>query len=263
MEISLSYDKTAEQNASEYYEKAKKAKKKIEGAVVALQESRKELERLKKLEEKEILEFVKEEQKTEVKRHWYEKFRWFFTSGGFLAIGGRDATTNEILIKKHMEKKDLVFHSEVTGSPFFVLKSEGKDIEEIDDISKEEVASATAIYSRAWKRGLYGVDVFYVNPDQVSKTSMSGEFVPKGSFMIRGKKNTISPSMDFGVGIKEDGRFIAGPLRPIKNSSKKFISVKQGNMKLSESSKRIKKELGYDDLDEISRMLPTGGCFVK
>ena len=42
------------------------------------------------------------------KQEWYEKFRWFFTTGGRLAIGGRDAQTNAALIARHLEDKDTV-----------------------------------------------------------------------------------------------------------------------------------------------------------
>jgi len=50
----------------------------------------------------------------EINKEWYEKFRWFISSDDFLILGGRDATSNEIVIKKHTEKNDLVFHR-----PFF------------------------------------------------------------------------------------------------------------------------------------------------
>jgi predicted ribosome quality control (RQC) complex YloA/Tae2 family protein len=35
-------------------------------------------------------------------REWYEKFRWFVSSGGKLAVGGRDAQSNTILVKRHL-----------------------------------------------------------------------------------------------------------------------------------------------------------------
>ena len=38
------------------------------------------------------------------KKSWYERYRWFFTSDGFLAIGGRDAASNSAVIRKHLEK---------------------------------------------------------------------------------------------------------------------------------------------------------------
>ena len=37
-------------------------------------------------------------------------------------------------------------------------------------------------------------NAWWVYDDQVSKTAPSGEFLPTGSFMIRGKKNFLNPS---------------------------------------------------------------------
>src|SRR3989338_4437149 len=102
----LDLKKSIEENASDYYEKAKKIKRKIEGAGEALQKS---IKRLKELEEKREKREAKEEKLSkakERKKEWYEKFRWFVSSDGFLVVGGRDATSNEIIIKKHAEKND-------------------------------------------------------------------------------------------------------------------------------------------------------------
>src|SRR5207244_1763796 len=61
-------------------------------------------------------------QRRVTKREWYEKFRWFVTSRGRLAIGGRDAQSNAILLRRHLEEEDVVYHADLFGSPFFVLK---------------------------------------------------------------------------------------------------------------------------------------------
>ena len=110
-EIELYFNRSVGENASLYYEQAKKARKKVEGARAALASSRLRLEELGR---------EKEAAAKPVKKEWFEKFRWFVSSEGFLCIGGRDATTNEIVVKKHVEKDDLVFHTEMAGSPFFV-----------------------------------------------------------------------------------------------------------------------------------------------
>ena len=123
MKIILKLNKTVQENAAIYFEKSKKAKKKLDGALEAIERSKKNLEKEKKKyaqkKEKEDAKPVKRE----VKKHWYDKFRWFVSSEGFLVIGGRDATTNEIVIKKHTDKEDVVFHTDMSGSPFFVVKS--------------------------------------------------------------------------------------------------------------------------------------------
>ena len=122
MKLVLDSTKTPEENATFYFEKSKKAKKKREGIEKILELSKKKLH------------FEQEEKKEQhlydalPPKKWYLKFRWFISSDGFLCIGGKDATTNEILIKKHCDTKDLVFHTDLAGSPFFVIKSEGKDI---------------------------------------------------------------------------------------------------------------------------------------
>src|SRR3989338_8598021 len=138
MEVLIDITKSVEQNAQGYYEKAKKAKKKIPGIKKAIEEQKKKLLKIKPPEKK---------QKTARKKEWHDKFRWFLSSDGFLVIGGRDATTNEIIIKKHAESTDLVFHTELAGSPFVVIKNpQGK---EIPQKTIDEAAQFCASYSKS------------------------------------------------------------------------------------------------------------------
>src|SRR3989339_1644763 len=125
--IVLDLKKSVEQNAEVYYEKSKKAKRKLDGIRNIIAETKIKIEKLKQQGLKE-----QEQKKTQQKREkkWYEKFRWFISSDGFLVIGGRDATSNEVVIKKHTENDDLVLHTDMAGSPFFVIKAEGKKIPE-------------------------------------------------------------------------------------------------------------------------------------
>jgi len=124
--ITLDLTKSIEENAAAYFERAKKVKKKIGGAEAALNENLKKLEELEHKRDKITAEKSKQEKLKERKAEWYEKFRWFMSSEGFLVLGGRDATSNEIVIKKHTEQNDLVFHTDMAGSPFFVVKTYGK-----------------------------------------------------------------------------------------------------------------------------------------
>ena len=61
--------------------------------------------------------------KEQISREWYERYRWFITTDGLLVIGGRDASSNSALIRKHLTEHDIVFHAEVHGSPFFIIKN--------------------------------------------------------------------------------------------------------------------------------------------
>ncbi|RMF55014.1 DUF814 domain-containing protein [Candidatus Woesearchaeota archaeon] len=257
MEITLDLNKSIEENASSYFEKAKKAKKKLLGAQEAAEQTRKRIEQLERKKEKELAAIKKESVRKREKK-WYEKFRWFHSSEGFLVIGGRDATTNEIIIKKHTNDDDIVFHTDMAGSPFFVVKTVGK---KVGEATLKEAAQATASYSRAWKLGLGTSDVFYVKPSQVTKEAKAGEFMPKGAFMIKGKTTYIRPEIKLAIGEK-NGEIIGGPVDSIKKQTKNFVVIVQGAKKPSEVAKKIRAKLG-GDIDEIIRMLPAGGCEIE
>lgn len=259
MQLTLNYTKSVQENAARYFERAKKLKKKYEGTQHALVQLQNKLEHLRQQQERSLHEAAQQSSKIPRKKEWFEKFRWFYSSEGFLVIGGRDATTNEILIKKHTEKHDIVFHTDMAGSPFFVIKTEGKTV---DSLTLQEAANATAIYSRAWKLGLATLEVFYVTPEQVSKETKPGEYMPKGAFMIYGKTTYLVPKMECAVGIIE-GKIIGGPLTAVKKHTAKYFQIIQGYEKPSDIAKELRKKLGGGELDDIIRMLPSGGCKVK
>ncbi len=288
-QIKLYIEKSLEENAGIYYDEAKKLKKKIEGAREAMKRHYSRLEELQKknakLEAKEADKTTQKQELAARKKEWYEKFRWFYSSEGFLCIGGRDSTSNEIIIKKHTDKDDIVFHTDMAGSPFFVVKvhekinTVGKNIEEKNKDGKkedkdkitipskqtlQECADATACYSRAWKLGLATLDVFYVKPEQVSKEANTGEYVAKGAFIIRGKTNYLQPELKLAISVY-NRKIIAGPINAIKKNADKdakVLLIIQGNEKPSDVAKFVQKRLGVGSLDEIIAMLPTGGCKV-
>lgn len=278
MKIILKLNKSVQENAAIYFEKAKKAKKKLDGAVEAIERSRKKLEKEQAKYQKES---EKQEQKAEkaamkrTKKYWFEKFRWFVSSEGFLVIGGRDATTNEIVIKKNTIEGDIVFHTDMSGSPFVVVKSsismkevgkEEKATKKPTEITLDEGANATVIFSKAWKLGMSASEVFYVNPDQVSKSANAGEYLQKGSFMIRGKTNYLDAGiMEVAVGVlhtDEGDVVISGPESAISMQTKDYIVLQQGKDKVSDIAKLVRKQFG-GELDEIIRMLPAGAFRVK
>ena len=269
--ISLSLNKTLEQNAAVYFEKAKKAKKKLEGTLNILQISQ---QKRKKMLEEDLMdqydqaeiEKIKQQKHERTKEQWYEKFRWFITSEGFLVVGGRDATSNEIIIKKHAEKNDIVFHTDMAGSPFLVIKVWGNDSTGAPgEASLQEAANATFTFSRAVKLGLSTSSVFWVRPDQVTKEANTGEYLTKGAFVIRGKTNYVYPSFDLAIGITKEGKIMCGPKSAVKkNCVKSVVLEKDEQAKPSETAKLVKKLLETNaDLDVVIRALPAVGLKVK
>ena len=261
LRLVLDLKKSVEQNASDYFEKAKKIKKKIKGAEEALEQNIRKLEELETKKEKfEAEEEIKKEAVAR-KKEWYEKFRWFFSSDGFLVIGGRDATSNEVVIKKHTDANDIILHTDMAGSPFFVIKSDGKKIPET---TIKEAADATCTFSRAWKLGLQSSEVFYVSPEQVSKKTKAGEYMGKGAFMVYGKSNYVENKVNLAVGVTKDRAIMSGPLESIKKNCEKFVILRQGDEKVSNIAKKINYKLGKNlDLDEIIRALPAGSFKIE
>jgi predicted ribosome quality control (RQC) complex YloA/Tae2 family protein len=198
------------------------------------------------------------------KKEWYEKFRWFYTTEGRLAIGGRDAQSNTLLVKKHAVEGDIVFHADLFGSPFFILKGgNGQSAEEI-----RQVAQATAAFSSAWKTGLAAADAYWVEPEQVSNTAPSGEYLAKGSFAIRGKKNFVNKNpVEVAVGVDAAGRIVAGPEEAIMKQSRAHITLIPQREKASDTAKKVLFELKkfFADemegvsLDDVMRAIPSGG----
>jgi predicted ribosome quality control (RQC) complex YloA/Tae2 family protein len=257
MEVEIFVNKSVEENAGLYFDAAKKAKKKLKGAEKTIVDAEKKLkETIKKHEE---LERNKVKLKIKRKLEWYEKFRWFYTEEDFLVIGGKDATTNEIVIKKHTDKDDVVFHTDMAGSPFFVIKSNGK---EVSEQTMQDVTNATFVYSRAYKLGLSTANVFHVKPEQVSKQAEAGTSLPKGAFMIYGKTTYRHPKADVGIGLLEDGRIMGAPLNCIKKHCKDYVVLEKGNEKTEKLAKQIRKII-KGELDEIVKAIPPGGCKIK
>jgi predicted ribosome quality control (RQC) complex YloA/Tae2 family protein len=157
------------ENANAYYERGKRAKEKVQGALLALNESQKKLaekteelkeaEELKSLKPAQIVEALAKKKEEMANKQWYEKFRWFTTSDGFLVVAGKDSVSNEVLIKKYTKQEDIVFHAEITGSPFVVIKTEGK---EVSEAALKEAAEAAASYSRAWRENAGTAVVYWV-----------------------------------------------------------------------------------------------------
>jgi len=288
-DIKIDFRKSARENAGNFFEAAKQARRKREAAKNSMKKMEAELGTAarEKPKEKKIahgngvsggaenrgfscMMRKRKEQK------YYEKFRWFFTKDGFLVIGGKDASQNEMIFKKHIEKGDVVLHAEIHGAPLTVVKSEGKKISES---AIKEAAEFAAAYSSAWKRRLGSADVYWINPEQVSKTPPSGTSLAKGAFMIYGRKNYVrNNSMKIAIGINfgldaEGNKFaypVCGTVQGISAHAKYFVFIIPGAKPHGELAKQIKARIvaktSPEDkpfaeailADDFGRFLPAG-----
>jgi len=264
-------------NANEYYERGKRAKQKTAGTIIALKESKRKLvkierelaeaEHIRSLKPAEMLEAIAK-RKIETKE-WYEKFRHFTTSDEFLVVAGKDVVTNDILIKKYTLQEDVVFHAEITGSPFVVIKAEGKSITEN---ALKEAGEYAAAFCRAWRENVGSADVYWVKVDQLSKSGPSGESVPHGAFFVVGKRNWMrNTPLKTAIGVvvnEETAYFIGGSTDAVRAKTKSHVTIVPGDYQgkdllkmilktlMLKLSKEDKEKLGKTSIEQIREYIP-------
>ncbi|ABK78529.1 RNA-binding protein [Cenarchaeum symbiosum A] len=253
--------------ASSLFDEAKRQS----GAVPAIEKLRakaaKELDALRRDSEEQAasVSFTKVRRKS-----WYERYRWFFTTDGSLAVGGRDSSSNTSIIRRHLDANDRVFHADTFGSPFFILK-DGADSR---PAGLEEAAHATVCFSRAWREAMYGLSAYWVLPEQVKKAAPSGQFLPKGSFVIEGRRNFVKiPTLRLAVGLVQDKAGVTltcGPPEAVKGRCTAYAVIEPGGSEMTDAAKKIRlgfmavneQLAGRVSMDDYVRALPAGKSHV-
>ncbi|WP_256290408.1 ribosome rescue protein RqcH [Halobellus inordinatus] len=294
-EVEVNVDTGVEKNADRLYTEAKRVEEKKEGALAAIENTREELEAVKQRREEWEADDQDEdeaEEETEpedrdwlemesipirTSEQWYERFRWFHTSDGFLVIGGRNADQNEEIVTKYLNKHDLFFHTQAHGGPVTVVKatgpSEPSEAVEFPESTKQEAAQFAVSYSSIWKEGRYAGEAYMVTPDQVSKTPESGEYIEKGSFVIRGDRTYFRDvAAEVAIGIQCEGvtQVLGGPPSAIEEQVETSIRVRPGRYAQNDAAKMLYREFRerFTDQkflrkvatpDKIQEFLPPGG----
>ena len=295
-----------EKNADQLYQEAKRIEEKKAGAKAAIENTREELAAVKA--RRDAWDATDEDSSNEdsaaddeaddtdavadpdwlsrssvpIKRDegWYEQFRWFHTSDGFLVIGGRNADQNEALVKKYMSSGDRFFHAQAHGGPVTILKATGpsepaRDID-FPDSTLRQAAQFAVSHSSVWKAGQHAGDVYMVSPDQVSKTPESGEYIEKGSFVIRGDRtyfNDLAVDLAVGIQCEPQTRVVGGPTVAVADHAATHLELHPGKYAQNDAAKRCYRALKPRFTDEsfvrsvaspdlIQEHLPPGGSEI-
>ena len=189
-------------NAREYYDQKKtaaiKEQKTLKSSAIALKNTERKITAdLKKglKQEKEVLRPVR-------KAFWFEKFYYFISSDGYLVLGGKDAQQNEIIYKRYLKKGDVYVHAELQGAASVIIKNKtGMSDSPIPPSTLSQAGTLVVATSSAWDSKAV-MSAWWVNSEQVTKTSSTGEYLTTGAFIIQGKKNFLPPAqllLGFGI----------------------------------------------------------------
>ncbi len=255
LRVTLFVHETVEQNVERYYEQARKFKKKRAGALAAMAAP------ARKAAPKVAIRAGPE------KKRWYHRFRWFETSDGTLVLGGRDAGQNEELVKRYMEGKDLFVHADVHGASVVIVKGATERM--------DEVAQFAASYSGAWRAGHLEADVYAVRPDQVSKTPEAGEYVSRGSFIVRGERTWFrSVPLGIAIGLGPNS-VIGGPPTAVEERAPTHALLRPGPYEPNDTARRVlralRDQVGADggrgakavlNTEAVARFVPPGGSEI-
>ena len=255
--ITLEYDNDVTANAQALYDRRKDALMKAQRVEEAIAATRTEIESA----QAKAIKVAKRPRVKATKSMWFEAYRWTISSEGHLILGGRDARTNDQLVKKHLKEGDRYAHADVHGAPSTVIKDGAK----ANDVTLREACEFALAYSKAWSAGLSSGSAYWVLPEQVSKQAESGEFLPRGAFVIRGKRNYFH-DLPVRVAIGEaevEGhrKIMGGPVGAVTARSSRYVVLVPGKQDREAAAKKLATAFAVP-IEEISRAMPAGGVEI-
>ncbi len=259
VKVKLDAKGSVESNAQLSYEESKRARKKLDGVLAALDETRKAIEDSAKGEKTSVEQSRKRH--AETKKFWFERFRWFVSSEGAIVLGGKDARGNDMLVKKHLQAGDRYAHADIHGAPSVVVKMK----DGVTERTLREACEFAVATSRSWNARVGSGVGYWVLPEQVSKTPESGEYLAKGAFVIRGRRN-YSDKLEIKLGVGEidfEGhrKVMCGPEGAVRANSKRFVVIRPGQVDKDEFAMKLAAVFEVP-VEEVQSILPPGDIQV-
>ncbi len=239
--IEINLSKNAFDNAKSYFDKSKKAKGKLESLHSAIKTTENKIASIGQVKPTITITNRSVNRKNQ---EWYARFHYFFTSQGKLVIAGRNATDNQNIYSKYLEKTDMFFHADITGASAVVLKN-GSNASESELL---QTAQFAASYSRAWKISVQSVDVYCVKKEAVSRSS-HGEYVSRGGFMIKGGRKWFrNTKLGLAINLKSKENLEIVPIETsLLKTEGKWLKIRPGNIQNLEMAQQIHKNMEHQE----------------
>ena len=251
--ITLDYEKDVTANAQASYDRRKEALLKAQRVEEAIAKTKVEVDAAKA----KAVKALKKPRIKATKSLWFEAYRWALSSDGHLTLGGRDARTNDQLVKKHLKEGDRYAHADIHGAPSTVIKDGAR----APETTLREACEFALAYSKAWSAGLASGSAYWVLPEQVSKQAESGEFLPRGAFVVRGKRNYFHDlPVRLAVGeveIEGHRKIMGGPVSAVVARATRYVVLLPGKEDREEVAKRLAAVFTVP-IEEVVRVMPPG-----
>jgi predicted ribosome quality control (RQC) complex YloA/Tae2 family protein len=263
---SLFTDRSPRESAQGLFEESKRVQGKLAGARAALQES----ERRTVLPSSGMAARGPPGAPKAPARHrvhWFERFRWFISSEGAVVVGGRDANSNDQVVKRHLKEGDIYLHADLHGAASVVVKHPAPGSPPLTEATYREAGQWAVAFSKAWRAGLASASAFWVTHDQVSKSAGTGEFVARGAWAIHGTKNLLRDlptELALGtIDYEGESLWTAAPPEAVRRRGTVRVLLTPGpERERSDREVELARELGIAR-PLLQSLLPAGGISVR
>ena len=170
---------------------------------------------------------------------WYLPYHSFYVwdkgrKSFLLVVGGRNVDQSEYLVKNMMRVSDIYLHTSEEGSGSYVLfttplgnstdvQASDPSMTDIDPSALQDAVDAIICFSKEAKHGIKTASVYWVDGSQVSKTTETGEYITKGSFIVRGKRNYMNyANPELGYMMTDDRHIMLMPYATCLKTRKKM-----------------------------------------
>ncbi|MCI4363480.1 MAG: NFACT family protein [Thermoplasmata archaeon] len=198
---------------------------------------------------------------------WFEKYRWFLSSEGVVSIAGRDAPSNDRIVKRYLGPRDRYIHADVHGAASVVVKHPESSAVPIGEATLREAGQWGVAFSKYWRAGRASGDAFWVEAEQVSKAGSSGEFVARGAWVIHGTKHIMKDlpvELALGrVSVEGRERWSVAPPAAIRAQGKVEYLLRPGEERdRAQVEKTLARELSLNR-SVLQALLPAGGIAIE
>ena len=150
--VTLLVGRSPRESAQSLFEESKRVQLKLAGARVALEETERRRSASSPLPPRGAPAI-----RPPTERHrtrWFEQYRWFISSEGAIVVAGRDAASNDLVVKRHLKEGDIYVHADLHGAASVVVKHPAPEALPLTEATYTEAGQWAVAFSKAWKAGL-------------------------------------------------------------------------------------------------------------